>query len=123
MFPDFEKTIQGETEMKIMTRYPALIFASMVLVISLTSCSDGKAVPDTSPAAVTQTEKTSVTTTVETTKALTDTVPETKPVTLADLQKELTLKNYPVVDGSTATIPLAIGLVQKITGCTEAEDE
>ena len=109
--------------MKIKTRNPALIFVSMVLVISLTSCSGGKAVPETSPAAVTETEKTSVTASVETTKAPTDTVPETKPVTLTDLQKELTLKNYPVVDGSTATIPLAIGLVQKITGCTEAEAE
>lgn len=33
---------------------------------------------------------------------------------------KITLANYPVVDGSTATIPLAIGLIKKITGCSDA---
>ena len=39
------------------------------------------------------------------------------------MPSDITLENYPVVDGSTATIPLAIGLIQKITGCTSAQAE
>jgi phosphate transport system substrate-binding protein len=72
------------------------------------------------------------TTQVDTTKIVETTVPEktaetTEPVqtkdSLANLPITITLENYPVVDGSTATIPLAIGLIQKVTGCTEAEAE
>jgi hypothetical protein len=37
--------------------------------------------------------------------------------------KDITLENYPVVDGSTATIPLAIGLIKAITGCSAAQAE
>ena len=51
------------------------------------------------------------------------TEPEQTEVSLADLLGTITLENYPVVDGSTATIPLAIGLIQKMTGCTEAQAE
>lgn len=43
--------------------------------------------------------------------------------TADDIPAGITLENYPVVDGSTATIPLAIGLIQKITGCTAAQAE
>lgn len=35
----------------------------------------------------------------------------------------ITYANYPVVDGSTATIPLALGLIKAITGCTDAQAE
>ena len=35
----------------------------------------------------------------------------------------ITLEDYPVVDGSTATIPLAIGLIHKISGCTSVQAE
>lgn len=48
---------------------------------------------------------------------------ETTEASLEDLLGTLTLDNYPVVDGSTATIPLAIGLIQKMTGCTAAQAE
>jgi len=51
------------------------------------------------------------------------TEPEQTEVSLAELLGTITLENYPVVDGSTATIPLAIGLIQKMTGCTEAQAE
>jgi len=35
----------------------------------------------------------------------------------------LTLAVFPVLDGSTATIPLAIGLLKRLAGCTEAQAE
>ncbi len=50
----------------------------------------------------------------------------TLPEMTVDYKKVLadfTLLNYPKVDGSTATIPLAIGLVRAITGCSEAQAE
>jgi len=109
--------------MKRKVRHLALMLMSTVLVISLTSCSYTSLPMYTTAAASKAETKPVVTLPPETTSAPEDTVPETKPVTLQDLQNELTLANYPIVDGSTATIPLAIGLVQKITGCTEAEAE
>jgi hypothetical protein len=64
------------------------------------------------------------TTQVDTTKSVeTTTAPEPTDAALTDLLGTLTLENYPVVDGSTATIPLAIGLIQKMTGCTSAQAE
>ena len=36
---------------------------------------------------------------------------------------QLAYAEYPHVDGSTANIPLAMGLIQLVTGCTEAEAE
>lgn len=56
----------------------------------------------------------------ETTVPAETTTPE---LSYEELLSTITLENYPVVDGSTATIPLAIGLIQKITGCTEAQAE
>lgn len=47
---------------------------------------------------------------------------ETKPP-VTDVLTSTTLENYPKVDGSTATIPLAIGLLQKMTGCSEIKAE
>ena len=35
----------------------------------------------------------------------------------------LTLQDFPVLDGSTATIPLALGLIKRLTGCTEVQAE
>ncbi len=58
------------------------------------------------------------TTRKETTQA---TVETKTPVT--DVLTSTTLENYPAVDGSTATIPLAIGLIQKMTGCSEIKAE
>src|SRR5660398_34870 len=48
------------------------------------------------------------------------TIPEVTAVPVINTISGITLENYPVVDGSTATIPLAIGLIRKITGCTSA---
>ena len=64
---------------------------------------------------------TSVTTTLLTT-APTTTVPTT--TASPDIDPfSITLENYPVIDGSTATIPLAISLIKKITGCSDAVAE
>lgn len=109
--------------MKMKTRHMALVLMSTALAVSLASCSNGKTAPETSGTATSAITVSTAASLTETTKAPDDTVPAAKSVTLKDLQKELTLENYPTVDGSTATIPLAIGLVQKITGCTEAEAE
>src|SRR5665648_179058 len=59
----------------------------------------------------------------DTSKDVQITKPEQTEVALLDLLSTLTLENYPVVDGSTATIPLAIGLISKMTGCTDAQAE
>jgi hypothetical protein len=68
----------------------------------------------------TQTSQTTQTTTqtTQTTQAATD------PTTVQSIDPlDITLENYPVVDGSTATIPLAINLIKAITGCTQAQAE
>jgi len=109
--------------MKRKVQYLALVLMSTVLMMNLASCSQVSLPMYTTVAASSAETEPVVTVPQETTGALQDTLPEVKSVTLQDLQKELTLANYPIVDGSTATIPLAIGLVQKITGCTEAEAE
>ena len=47
-------------------------------------------------------------------------VPETEaPIA----RPQMAYADYPHVDGSTANIPLAMGLIQLVTGCTEAEAE
>lgn len=40
-----------------------------------------------------------------------------------ELLESMTIENLPVIDGSTATIPLAIGLMRKLTGCSEIQAE
>ncbi len=73
------------------------------------------------PIAVPTTKQTTGATTKATTKAT-----QAPTETTADYQTILsgiTLANYPKVDGSTATIPLAMGLIRAITGCSEAEAE
>ncbi len=109
--------------MKRKVQYLALVLMSTVLMMNLASCSRDSLPMYTTVAVSSAETEPVVTVPPETMSAPQDTVPEAEPVTLQDLQKELTLANYPIVDGSTATIPLAIGLVQKITGCTEAEAE
>lgn len=67
------------------------------------------------------TEQTTAPTTGQTTEAT-----QAPTETTADYQtvlSGLTLANYPKVDGSTATIPLAMGLIRALTGCSEAEAE
>jgi ABC-type phosphate transport system substrate-binding protein len=72
------------------------------------------------------TEQTAAPTTKQTTEVTTKATTEAPPETTVDYETVLsgiTLANYPKVDGSTATIPLAIGLIRAITGCSEAEAE
>jgi hypothetical protein len=68
-------------------------------------------------------ETTIATTTGKPVETTAMTVPTVTEIPYTELLSTVTLENYPVVDGSTAAIPLAIGLVQKITGCTEAQAE
>lgn len=107
-----------------------------VITMCLSSCTDkgmeSSAINDSQSAAA-DTKAVTDTTQAETTVPIVETtVPDdetTVPMTetsvtdLTDVLLTITAKNYPVVDGSTATIPLAIGLIQKITGCTEAQAE
>lgn len=91
------------------------IVLTFFLVLTMAAC-DGDT---TTTISETTKEKTEPTTVPTTTAA-----PTTEATTaLADLLDSITLDNYPVVDGSTATIPLAIGLVKAITGCSDAQAE
>ena len=72
--------------------------------------------PETTPGS-SATETESETTPAETTPAETTAAPAYPNI------PKITMEDYPVVDGSTATIPLAIGLIRAATGCTEAEAE
>jgi len=63
------------------------------------------------------------TTIIETTIPEKTSAPEETTPPVINILSGITLENYPVVDGSTATIPLAIGLIQKITDCTSAQAE
>ena len=49
--------------------------------------------------------------------------PSTVPTPTPDPDGIITLENFPILDGSTATIPLAMALIREYTGCTEAEAE
>jgi len=100
-----------------------------VITLCLSSCTDtGKesTAKNDSQSAAADTKETADITQAETAAPVTETtVPMTETAVTAatDILLTITMKNYPVVDGSTATIPLAIGLIQKITGCTEAQAE
>jgi ABC-type phosphate transport system substrate-binding protein len=111
-------------------------FCAILLIIVLFAgvCACGKPIRSTTEEssetiAASTAEPTAEPTTKQTTK------PTTKPTTKAtqaptettvDYETALaglTLANYPKVDGSTATIPLAMGLIRALTGCSEAEAE
>jgi ABC-type phosphate transport system substrate-binding protein len=111
---------------------------SLILVIIMTaalcSCahSEGKIESsedssETSALVTTHTTKetkASETTKKETTqKETTETEPLETEAPVTDVLTSTTLENYPKVDGSTATIPLAIALIQKMTGCSEIKAE
>ena len=98
------------------------LFLVFIITVSLSGCSD-KGAENTSQhesqSYASDTGKVSDTAQTETTVPVT----KTPAASASDPISMITLENYPVVDGSTATIPLAIGLIQKITGCTEAQAE
>jgi len=48
---------------------------------------------------------------------------QTSKIDPVELLAAMTLENFPRIDGSTATIPLAIGLMTEITGCSESDVE
>jgi len=105
-----------------------ILSLTLVLTICLGLCScvthktDNTKVTTQSEASAADTVETE-TTIVGTTLPEKTSAPEETTSSVINKLSGITLGNYPVVDGSTATIPLAIGLIQKITGCTSAQAE
>jgi phosphate transport system substrate-binding protein len=118
---------------KIMLKCAGLFLISFVLVGSA-SCGITDKSSQSGTATTTETTQdqstitTSTSTSAESTAGTTQTtvIPTTTTkqtvVPTIDL-KAISLDNYPVVDGSTACIPLAIGLIKDITGCSQAQAE
>ena len=99
-----------------MKRIFSLILLGCLLYVTA-ACSPDSSAASSASAKPAETTSASAETTTQTTPANTPTsIPTAKPT-------GITLANYPRVDGSTATIPLAIGLMQSITGCSEADAE
>lgn len=98
----------------------------LTMSLGLCGCVNNKAedtkVTTQSESSTADTLKTN-TTIIETTIPEKTSAPEETTPPAINILSGITLENYPVVDGSTATIPLAIGLIQKITGCTSAQAE
>jgi len=99
-------------------------FASLILAFAVALCLSGCAAQKEGPSAVNTDVRPESTASSkpEETKAPAETTPAA-PSPVKDLLSTITFENYPVVDGSTATIPLAIALIQKLTGCTPAQAE
>lgn len=89
-----------------------IFLIASALLLSLCSCGG----PET-------TASSAATTLATTPEATTTAAPIETTLSLADRLAAITLGNYPTVDGSTATIPLAIGLIKAITGCSEIQAE
>jgi len=102
-----------------------VLLAAVFLAITCSACQGGAI---TTPLATTTTDPsptTQVTTTASpaTTATTTSTTTTTSNTPLAERLAAIHYANYPVVDGSTATIPLALGLIKTITSCTDAQAE
>lgn len=87
---------------------------SLTLLLAVGSCAE-------QPASTTSTAQVSSAPEPTTTAISTEPVVTTLP--LPDRLAAINYKNYPVVDGSTATIPLALSLIKAITGCSDAQAE
>jgi len=115
-----------------------------IMTSALCSCSNAKGqtvsnVSESEPASSVTTHTTKVSETTETSKKETSKKETSKKETaqtetkqtesskteapVTDVLTSTTLENFPLVDGSTATIPLAIALLQKMTGCSEIKAE
>src|ERR1035437_4912155 len=88
----------------------------LILTVSISLCSCGGS------RKIHSTTKESIQTTASTIPQTTTGPIATEP-SMEDVLAALTLENYPVVDGSTATIPLATGLIKALIGCTDAQAE
>jgi len=88
----------------------------LILTVSISLCSCGGS------RKIHSTTNESIQTTASTIPQTTTGPIATEP-SMEDVLATLTLENYPVVDGSTATIPLAIGLIKALTGCSDAQAE
>jgi len=100
-------------------------FASLILAFTVALCLSGCAARKEKPSAASTDvhPESAASSKPEETKVPAATTPAASPSPVRDLLSTITLENYPVVDGSTATIPLAIALIQKLTGCTSAQAE
>jgi len=100
-------------------------FASLILAFAVALCLSGCAARKEKPSAASTDDRpeSADSSKPEETKVPAATTPAASPSPVKDLLSTITLENYPVVDGSTATIPLAIALIQKLTGCTPAQAE
>jgi hypothetical protein len=113
---------------KGLIRSTCLLF-SCLIVVTFCSCNNPNQTNESSNTqTMVTTAVTMLTTSGSATQATTQTTQATQassdPTTVPAIDPmDITFENYPVVDGSTATIPLAIGLIRAITGCTQAQAE
>jgi hypothetical protein len=106
--------------MKKCVQFTCLLVLLLVMPVTCIACHNGTEVttnPSTTASSGTTTART---TTVASTTEVTTTADVND---LAQRLEAITYENYPIVDGSTATIPLALGLIKAITGCLDAQAE
>lgn len=89
-------------------------FVAILMLITSVSCT-GK------PSETVPTSQ--VTTKPEATADPTTARPAATTLSMTERLAAISYENYPIVDGSTATIPLAIGLIKAVTGCSDAQAE
>ena len=105
-----------------MKKIVCLVLA-LTVSISLCSCEKSKKIDTTAEESILTTASTIRPATTESTIPPTTAVQTAAEPSMEDVLAALTLENYPVVDGSTATIPLATSLIKALTGCTDAQAE
>jgi hypothetical protein len=104
------------------------LITAIFLMIACSACQGGATTTTnttTATGTVPTTQTTTTTPPVNTTATTrtTTTTPAATTTALAERLAAIHYSNYPVVDGSTATIPLALGLIKAITGCSDAQAE
>jgi len=103
----------------------------LLLSIAIAACSCGNSGSDetldttiSETVVTTTTNETAKQTTKDTTKETTqETSATTTTIDYNAILASMTLENFPRVDGSTATIPLFLGYIQALTGCSAQEAE
>jgi len=96
-----------------LSRLTSILFVLLIL-ISFAACADQPS--ETVPTSL-------VTTTSEATTEPTSSGPVVTTLPMDERLAAISYDNYPIVDGSTATIPLAIGLIKAVTGCSDTQAE
>jgi phosphate transport system substrate-binding protein len=96
---------------------------AIIMTLALCSCTHSEEKDGSKQVEGETSAKVTTVTTETTKKEMTQTTTAETKAYITDVLTSTTLENYPTVDGSTATIPLAIGLMQKMTGCSEIKAE